>query len=128
VLALDEGLGAGRRLSGRPPARRPHAEQDPRRRRAARARRRRSGPCLGDAAFDAIDLVLWQADEIETIERRSDELAAAMGAPSERLLAWCTALACMAALELAATADAQASASTPLSPSRLGHRSNPLDV
>jgi streptomycin 6-kinase len=58
-------------------------------------------PCLGDAAFDAIDLVLWQADEIETIETRSDELAVATGARPERLLAWCTAFAGMAALELA---------------------------
>jgi streptomycin 6-kinase len=63
-------------------------------------------PCLGDAAFDAIDLVVWQADEIETIETRSDELAAAIGASPERLLAWCTAFASMTALELAATPDA----------------------
>lgn len=63
-------------------------------------------PCLGDAAFDAIDLVLWQADEIETIEARSDELAAAIGASPERLLAWCTAFAAMTALELATSPDA----------------------
>jgi streptomycin 6-kinase len=63
-------------------------------------------PCLGDAAFDAIDLVLWQADETTTIERRADELAAAMGADPERLLAWCTAFAAMTALELAASPDA----------------------
>ena len=63
-------------------------------------------PCLGDAAFDAIDLVLWQTDEIATIERRADELAAAMGASPERLLAWCTAFAAMTALELAASPDA----------------------
>jgi streptomycin 6-kinase len=63
-------------------------------------------PCLGDAAFDAIDLVLWQADEIETIETRSAELARAIGASPERLLAWCTAFAAMTALELAASPDA----------------------
>lgn len=63
-------------------------------------------PCLGDAAFDAIDLVLWQADEIGTIEARSDELAAAIGASPERLLAWCTAFAAMTALELATSPDA----------------------
>lgn len=63
-------------------------------------------PCLGDPTFDAIDLVLWQADEIETIEARSAELAAAIGARPERLLAWCTAFAGMAALELAASPDA----------------------
>jgi streptomycin 6-kinase len=63
-------------------------------------------PCLGDAAFDPIDLVLWQAAEIETIQMRSEELAAAIGARPERLLAWCTAFAGMAALELAASPDA----------------------
>jgi streptomycin 6-kinase len=62
-------------------------------------------PCLGDPAFDAIDLVLWQADEIETIQMRSEELAAAIGACPEGLLAWCTAFAGMAALELAASPD-----------------------
>jgi streptomycin 6-kinase len=62
-------------------------------------------PCLGDATFDAIDLVLWQAADIETIEARSDELAAAIGARPELLLAWCTAFAGMAALELAASPD-----------------------
>ena len=63
-------------------------------------------PCLGDAAFDAIDLVVWQANEIETIETRSDELARAIGASPERLLAWCTAFAAMTALELAVSPDA----------------------
>jgi streptomycin 6-kinase len=63
-------------------------------------------PCLGDASFDAIDLVLWQAAEVETIETRSEELAAAMGASPKRLLAWCTAFAAMTALELAASPDA----------------------
>lgn len=63
-------------------------------------------PCLGDAAFDAVDLVFWQAGEIETIETRSEELAAAMGMSAERLLAWCTAFAAMTALELATSPDA----------------------
>jgi streptomycin 6-kinase len=63
-------------------------------------------PCRGDAAFDAVDLVFWQASEIETIERRSDELAGAIGARPERLLAWCTAFAGMTALELASSPDA----------------------
>jgi streptomycin 6-kinase len=62
-------------------------------------------PCLGDATFDAIDLVLWRAADIETIETRSAELAVAMSARPERLLAWCTAFAGMAALELAASPD-----------------------
>jgi streptomycin 6-kinase len=63
-------------------------------------------PCLGDAAFDAVDLVFWQAAEIETIVRRSEELARAIGARPERLLAWCTAFAGMTALELASLPDA----------------------
>ena len=58
-------------------------------------------PCRGDAAFDAIDLVLWRADDVRTIEARADELASAIGAQPERFLAWCTAFAGMTALELA---------------------------
>jgi streptomycin 6-kinase len=63
-------------------------------------------PCLGDASFDAIDLALWQTAEVETIETRSEELAGAIGARPDRLLAWCTAFAAMTALELAASPDA----------------------
>jgi streptomycin 6-kinase len=58
-------------------------------------------PCLGDTAFDAVDLVLWRADDVETIEARVERLAPAIGADAERLLAWCTAFAGMTALELA---------------------------
>jgi streptomycin 6-kinase len=60
-------------------------------------------PCLGDAAFDAVDLLLWQADDLATIEGRAKRLAAATGVDEHRLLAWCTAFAGMAALELACT-------------------------
>jgi len=58
-------------------------------------------PCLGDAAFDAVDLILWQADDLETIEARTERLAAATGMDAERLLGWCVAFAAMTALELA---------------------------
>lgn len=58
-------------------------------------------PCLGDAAFDAIDLLLWQADDVETVEARADLLAPAIGTDPSRLIAWCTAFAGMTALELA---------------------------
>jgi streptomycin 6-kinase len=58
-------------------------------------------PCLGDAAFDAVDLILWQADDLETIAARAERLAAATGTDAERLLGWCTAFAGMTALELA---------------------------
>jgi streptomycin 6-kinase len=58
-------------------------------------------PCLGDAAFDAVDLVLWQADDLETIEARTERLAAATGVDPERLFGWCVAFAAMIALEVA---------------------------
>jgi streptomycin 6-kinase len=63
-------------------------------------------PCLGDATFDAIDLLLWQADDLATIEGRAKRLSLAIGTDENRLLDWCTAFAGMAALELARTPDA----------------------
>ncbi len=63
-------------------------------------------PCLGDAAFDAIDMILWQADDVETIRARARFLAPAIGADVERLTGWCTAFAGMTALELAASPQA----------------------
>jgi streptomycin 6-kinase len=62
-------------------------------------------PCLGHAAFDAVDLILWKADDLKTIEARTEWLAAATGADAERLLGWCTAFAGMTALELASQGD-----------------------
>jgi streptomycin 6-kinase len=58
-------------------------------------------PCLGDPGFDAVDLLCWQADDPETIQARTERLAAATGLDVERLLGWCTAFAGMIALELA---------------------------
>jgi streptomycin 6-kinase len=59
-------------------------------------------PCLGaDMAFDAIDLVLWQADDIATIVVRAEQLAPSIEVDAARLLDWCTAFAGMTALELA---------------------------
>ena len=58
-------------------------------------------PCLGDAAFDAIDLILWQAADLGTIEARIARLAASTGLDAERLTDWCVAFAAMSALELA---------------------------
>jgi streptomycin 6-kinase len=66
-------------------------------------------PCIGDAAFDAVDLLVWQAEDLATIETRADRLAAASGLSVERLNAWCVAFAGMCALEAAsngAPADA----------------------
>ena len=58
-------------------------------------------PCLGDAAFDAVDLILWQADDLATIQARTERLAAVAGMETTRVLAWCSAFASMNALELA---------------------------
>ena len=63
-------------------------------------------PCRGDGAFDAVDLLLWHAEDVETIEARAGWLAAATGYGADRLLAWCTAYAGMVALELAESPDA----------------------
>jgi streptomycin 6-kinase len=57
-------------------------------------------PCLGaDLAFDAIDLVLWQAEDVDTIAERAEQLAGAIDVDAARLLDWCSAFAAMVALE-----------------------------
>jgi streptomycin 6-kinase len=59
-------------------------------------------PCLGaDLAFDAIDLLLWQADDVDMIGARAEVLASAIDVDATRLLDWCSAFAGMTALELA---------------------------
>jgi streptomycin 6-kinase len=62
-------------------------------------------PCRGDPAFDAVDLLLWQADDRETLEGRTHHLARASGLPHRRLHEWCAAFAAMAALEIAEASD-----------------------
>jgi streptomycin 6-kinase len=62
-------------------------------------------PCLGDPAFDVVDLVLWQADSVDTVVARADALAPAIGADETRLLDWCAAFATMTALELVQSGD-----------------------
>lgn len=62
--------------------------------------------CVGDAAFDAVDLVFWLADTVETISARATMLAKAIGSDPRRLLSWCTAFAGMCALEMAETPNA----------------------
>jgi streptomycin 6-kinase len=57
-------------------------------------------PCLGDAAFDAVDLILWQAGDLETINARTERLAAATHVDVERYAGWCVAFAAMSALEI----------------------------
>jgi streptomycin 6-kinase len=59
-------------------------------------------PCLGDdLAFEAIDMLLWQADDVDVIAARAEQLAPTIDMDARRLLDWCIAFAAMAALELA---------------------------
>ncbi len=63
-------------------------------------------PCLGDPAFDAVDLVLWRAEDLQTISSRVTQLAHALGTDAGRLSRWCVAFAAMTALETAEGPDA----------------------
>jgi streptomycin 6-kinase len=60
-------------------------------------------PCVGDAAFDTVDLMLWRAERVGTVEVRAARVSAAGDLDAERVLDWCTAFAGMAALEVAST-------------------------
>ena len=62
-------------------------------------------PCLGDPAFDAVDLLFWRAENVDTIVSRAESLAPAMDAEPDRMLAWCAAFAGMLASELAGEPD-----------------------
>jgi streptomycin 6-kinase len=70
-------------------------------------------PCLGDPAFDVVDLVFWLARDAATIEMRAKRLALGIGADAGRVLAWCSAFAAMVALEIAEDSDCP---SPPLEP------------
>jgi streptomycin 6-kinase len=59
-------------------------------------------PCVGDAAFDAVDWVFWGVDDPGGWEPRSRELALALGVAHERLWSWCAALAAILATSGAA--------------------------
>lgn len=58
-------------------------------------------PCVGDPAFDAVDLVLWQARTSRSISERTHALGRATGLRPQRLLSWCAAFAAMAAMDVA---------------------------
>jgi streptomycin 6-kinase len=64
-----------------------------------------AAPCLGDPAFDAVDLVLFRAADVETIAARAEGLAPAIRADAGRLFKWCAAFAAMIALEFADTSE-----------------------
>jgi streptomycin 6-kinase len=57
-------------------------------------------PCLGDPAFDAIDLVMWKADDLDSIDARVSRLATITHVDQQRLRSWCSAFAGMSALEI----------------------------
>jgi len=58
-------------------------------------------PCIGDPAFDAVDLVLFRASGVGAISERARQLAPMIHVDPERLLQWCAAFAPMVALEIA---------------------------
>ena len=45
--------------------------------------------------------MLWQADDVDVIAARAEQLAPALDVHASRMLDWCTAFAAMTALELA---------------------------
>jgi len=71
-------------------------------------------PCLGDPAFDVVDLVFWLAHDAATIELRAEQIALGIGADADRVLAWCSAFAAMVALEIAESSGAPALQLEPL--------------
>jgi len=69
-------------------------------------------PCAGDPAFDTVDLLFWQVDDLAGLIARATELAARLDLSAERMVRWCAAFAPMAALE-------RAEATAPVSAGRL---------
>jgi streptomycin 6-kinase len=65
-------------------------------------------PCLGDPAFDAVDLLLWRPENADTFITRADQMAAVLGVDANRLIRWAAAFAAMNALELAEASDGYA--------------------
>jgi streptomycin 6-kinase len=65
-------------------------------------------PCLGDPAFDTVDLLFWRAADAQTVHTRAERLAPAVGADPARVAAWCAAFAAMTALEVAEAPDPDA--------------------
>jgi streptomycin 6-kinase len=58
-------------------------------------------PCVGDPAFDLVDLLLWKARDRAALTSRAEQLAPMVGVPTGRALDWCAAFAPMTALEMA---------------------------
>ena len=62
-------------------------------------------PCVGDPAFDAVDLLLWGPENADTFITRADQIAAVLGVDANRLIRWAAAFAAMNALEIAEASD-----------------------
>lgn len=77
-------------------------------------------PCIGDPAFDAVDLIMWRIEDLATVDGRIARVAATANLDQQRVRAWCSAFAGMNALELSSlgTSGAQVDALTTLA--RLG--------
>ncbi|MBB4933799.1 streptomycin 6-kinase [Lipingzhangella halophila] len=54
--------------------------------------------CLGDAAADTVDWLVWKAASVDEVQRRAAVLASVLGLPESRLLAWARACAPMYAI------------------------------
>lgn len=55
-------------------------------------------PCVGDAAFDAVDWVFWPEDGPEHWRPRCERLARDLGLDGERIWDWCRTFAAMLAM------------------------------
>lgn len=58
-------------------------------------------PCIGDPAYDTLDMLAWQASDLATIEARADALASGTGFAADRILDWFAAFGAMFALDIA---------------------------
>lgn len=54
-------------------------------------------PCVGDAAFDAVDWVFWPKDDPQNWELRCTQLATALDVDRDRVWNWCRTFAAMLA-------------------------------
>jgi streptomycin 6-kinase len=54
-------------------------------------------PCVGDAAFDAVDWVFWPKDDPQNWRPRCTQLATALGIDRNRVWDWCRTFAAMLA-------------------------------
>ena len=63
-------------------------------------------PCIGDAAFDAIDFVFWPEGSASEWSHRRDQLALHLQCDADRLWQWCSSVAVVFALGMLAKGEA----------------------